>query len=102
MRRFFKEVAYLKKKNYLRKYLDFKISKTKPITKEPSLDKKPIWEFFPNFSVFFWKRLLTGTVPVNNSLLTGTVPVNNFLLTGTVPVNNSLLTGTGSLSIIPY
>ena len=37
MRRFFKEVAYLKKKNYLRKYLDFKISKTKPITKEPSL-----------------------------------------------------------------
>ena len=37
MRRFFKEGAYLKKKNYLRKYLDFKISKTKPITKEPSL-----------------------------------------------------------------
>ena len=64
-------------------------------------------------SNFLWKRLLTGTVPVNNSLLTGTVPVNNFLLTGTVPVNNflltgtvpvnnSLLTGTGSLSIIPY
>ena len=30
------------------------------------------------------KRLLTGTVPVNNFLLTGTVPVNNSLLTGTL------------------
>ena len=50
----------------------------------------------------FKKRLLTGTIPVNNSLLTGTVPVNNFLLTGTVPVDKSLLTGTRSLSIIPY
>ena len=39
------------------------------------------------------KRLLTGTLPVNNSLLTGTVPVNYSLLTGTVPVNYSLLTG---------
>ena len=37
MRRFFKEGAYLNKKHYLRKYVDFKISKTKPITKEPSL-----------------------------------------------------------------
>ena len=40
------------------------------------------------------KRLLTGTLPVNNSLLTGTVPVNNSLLTRTVPVNKSLSTGT--------
>ena len=40
------------------------------------------------------KRLLTGTLPVNNSLLTGTLPVNNSLLTGTVPANKSLLTGT--------
>ena len=39
------------------------------------------------------KRLLTGTLPVNNSLMTGTVPVNNFLLTGTVRVNYFLLTG---------
>ena len=55
-----------------------------------------------NFMIDLRMKLLTGTVPVNNSLLTGTVPVNNFLLTGTVPVNNSLLTGTGSLSINPY
>ena len=48
------------------------------------------------------ERLLTGTIPVNNSLLTGNVRVNNFLLTGTVPVNKSLLTGTESLYIIPY
>ena len=47
-------------------------------------------------------KLLTGTVPVNNSLLTWTVPVNNSLLTQTVPVINSLLTGTWSLSIISY
>ena len=55
--------------------------------------------------MYQYARLLTGTLPVNNSLLTGTVPVNNSLLTGTVPgnnilltrilqVNNSLLTGT--------
>ena len=31
---------------------------------------------------------------IRKKLLTGTVQVNNFLLTGTVPVNNSLLTGT--------
>ena len=40
------------------------------------------------------KRLLTGTVPVNNSVLTGTVPINNSLLEGTVTVNNLLLTRT--------
>ena len=33
------------------------------------------------------KRLLTGTLPANNSLLTGTVPANNLLFTGTVPAN---------------
>ena len=43
---------------------------------------------------FFKKRLLTGTLPVNNSLLTGTVLVNNSLLTGIVRVINSLLTVT--------
>ena len=37
VRRLPKERTYLKKKHYLRKNLDFKISKTKPITKEPSL-----------------------------------------------------------------
>ena len=41
---------------------------------------------------FFWKWLLTRTLPVNNSLLTGTVLINNYLLTRTVLVNNSLLT----------
>ena len=35
--RVLKERSYLKKKHYLRKDLDFKISKTKPIIKEPSL-----------------------------------------------------------------
>ena len=37
VRRLPKERTYLKRKHYLRKNLDFKISKTKPITKEPSL-----------------------------------------------------------------
>ena len=37
VRRLPKERTYLKKEDYLRKNLDFKISKTKPITKEPSL-----------------------------------------------------------------
>ena len=37
VRRLLKERTYLKKEDYLRKNLDFKISKTKPITKEPSL-----------------------------------------------------------------
>ena len=46
------------------------------------------------YAYHLWMKLLTETVPVNNSLLTGTVPVNNSQLTGTVPVNNSLLTGT--------
>ena len=42
----------------------------------------------------FWKRLFTGTVPVNKAYLTGTVPVNKAYLTGTVPVNKVYLTGT--------
>ena len=37
VRRLPKERTYLKKEHYLRKNLDFKIYKTKPITKEPSL-----------------------------------------------------------------
>ena len=45
-------------------------------------------------SLYFRKRLLTRTLPVNNSLLTGTVLVNNSLLTRTTLVNNSLLTAT--------
>ena len=49
--------------------------------------------FFLGPTSFLWKRLLTGTLPVNNYLLTGTVPANKSLLTGTVSVNNSLLTG---------
>ena len=32
----------------------------------------------------FWKRLFTGTVPVNKAYLTGTVPVNKVYLTGTL------------------
>ena len=35
--RFLKERTYLKKEHYIRQDLDFKIIKTKPITKEPSL-----------------------------------------------------------------
>ena len=34
--------------------------------------------------IIFWKRLFTGTVPVNKKYLTGTVPVNKKYLTGTV------------------
>ena len=44
--------------------------------------------------LYLRKRLLTGTLLVNNSLLTGTVPVNISLLTETVLVNNTLLTQT--------
>ena len=41
---------------------------------------KSAWgPIYRSFYIFFGKRLLTGTVPVNNSLLTGTVPVNNSL-----------------------
>ena len=43
MRRFLKEKTYLKKKHFLRKYLDFEISKTKPTTKEPSLVFILVW-----------------------------------------------------------
>ena len=49
---------------------------------------------FQFICIEFRKRLLTGTLPVNDSLLTGTVPVNTFLLTGTVSDNYFLLTGT--------
>ena len=45
-------------------------------------------------SIHLWKRLFTGTVPVNKEYLTGTVPVNKEHLTGTVPVNKKHLTGT--------
>ena len=31
-----------------------------------------------------WKKLFTGTVPVNKEHLTGTVPVNKKQLTGTL------------------
>ena len=41
-----------------------------------------------------WKRLLTGTVPVNKAYLTGAVPVNKANLTSTVPMNKVYLTGT--------
>ena len=40
------------------------------------------------------KRLLTGTLPVNNSLLTGIVPVNNSLLTY---LNDPLVSNTSKL-----
>ena len=33
---------------------------------------------------FIWKRLFTGTVPVNKAYLTGTVSVNKVYLTGTL------------------
>ena len=41
-------------------------------------------------SFSFRKRLLTGTLLVNNSLLTGTVPANKSLSTGTFQVDESL------------
>ena len=44
--------------------------------------------------IFIWKRLSTGTVPVNKKHLTGTVPANKEHLTGTVPVNKEHLTCT--------
>ena len=53
---------------------------------------------FTNSNFFLRKRLLTGTLPVNNSFLTRIVPAKKSLLTGTVPVNNSLLTGTLSVN----
>ena len=45
-------------------------------------------------SLYVWKCLFTGTVPVNKNYRTGTVPVNKNYPTGTVPVNKNYPTGT--------
>lgn len=52
------------------------------------------WYFKSADPIFIWKKLFTGTVPVNNLLYTGTVPVNNSIYTRTVRVNNSLYSRT--------
>ena len=46
------------------------------------------------YGIKIWKRIFTGTVPVNKAYLTGTVAVNKAYLTGTVPVNKTHLKGT--------
>ena len=63
-------------------------------------NKFPIWKRLFTGTVPVNKAYLTGTVPVNKAYLTGTVPVNKVYLTGTVPVNKAYLTGTLFLSYI--
>ena len=77
-------------------------------TRQPSTTVQYVgFSFFKKYSNFpliltdmayqlfpYWKRLFTGTLPVNKKHLTGTVPVNKKHLTGTVPVNKKHLIGT--------
>ena len=48
--------------------------------------------------ICLWKKVYTGTVPVNKTLYTGVGPVSKTLCTSAGPVSKTLCTGTGPVS----